>query len=351
MRCAVPGLATLALFVSSVHSPALAFAAPGDVSVPTAAQVEALCPDIGHDGLHLGKPMSEQGPAALVALRMPDERFAPFSESDLTFTAWSGLLAAVTWRRAAPEGVSLIEWQDELVNRLENAGWAAVAEPVIPANWYSRQLVKSFEHDGGTRELLLDVDTFGLYSVRCADAALLVLNETEGRGELAEGTPRPVRPPSSTEFDQIIGRLDCEDEAILAAFAGTDDLQAAGAKVEQILGPPGDLNAGAEYHTKLRTWLRWRMLESGLISEDELWAIEDSVPVERPDPSADMTRFLTAAAGIIKAGDASDGGAMCRGYRKMLTGENRISAAKAERERAVNTALEAEARRRDIAVD
>lgn len=351
MRFTVLGPVALALLGVGVPTSALALDSADAVVVPTAAQVEAWCPDIGLQGLHMGKPKTAQDSAALDALRLPGEQFAPFDESELTFTAWSGLLAGVTWRRAASEGVSLVEWQDEVVSRLENAGWEVVAEPVTPAGWESQQLAKSFEIGGASRQLVVDVDVSGLYSIRCADAALLDRHEKESRGELAEGAPRPVQPEGSPQFDEIIARLDCDDESILAAISGAESLQAAGAMLERILGFPDDLNAEADFQTRLGTWLRWRMNASGRISEEELWALEDSVPVERPDPTADLTGFLNAATGVIAASEIPDAGAMCRGYRDLLVNGNRISEAEAERERMVNVALEAEARRRGIIVD
>jgi hypothetical protein len=341
-------LLVIALVSAAINGPV---EASTPLPVPAVAQIEGMCPELGLAGLRFGAIEAEQDAGQLKDLRRPDDRFAPFRDVEIEFTSWSGKLASITFRRAAPEGVSLEKWQAETVDGLVQAGWREVDGSGTIASMASRQLEKRLTLATGERILVVDVDAFGLYAIRCAEREMLDLYLLESEGDLAEGSPRPVRPATSIGFSEIMQRIDCADPVLLERLAGAASLTETGRRIEEHVGYSGDLNPEASYERKLGTWLRWRLRSSGKITQEEMWQIEDSVPMEPADPIVELTDFFDGFSSVVSGQERADPERMCQGFRDMLESLNRSGSAERAHEAALNRRLEEEARRRGISVD
>lgn len=321
------------------------------VPVPTAAQIEGMCPELGLTGLRFGAARADQDADQLASLRHLDGRFAPFDEAEVNFTQWSGKLSSVTFRGAPAEEETKVEWQAAVVAQLESAGWREFIEDRSAASIKSRQLAKRILRPDGDRNLVIEVDVFGEYAIHCADPEMRKLYWREADGDLAEGAERPAKPVALRNLSDVIAAIDCDDPVLLDKLKGAGSLRNTGTVLEQHIGLAAGLDEEAVYEERLGTWLRWRMRNSGKITLHEMWAIEDSVAVKSPDDPALVVGLLEAFYQVSVAHSAGDPAQICVAYRGIFEAENRTSTLKAAQEGALNRRLEEEAARRGISLE
>ncbi|HSM53972.1 MAG TPA: hypothetical protein VK839_07320 [Erythrobacter sp.] len=336
----------LPAIVVFAHGSAAVAAVP---PVPSAQQVEALCPGLGGNQLTFG--IAEEN-VTEAALAQAQERAvaAGFEKAQLQYTSWSNKLYGVEYVLDVPGGDDLSDWGDLFGEMIMERGWAFSEDSFTPlsAGRYEKEI------DG---ERVLGVE-LGLHSTHrgitllCADGELQLEDQAERDGALAPGSPRPAAPPPQPPLDEFLARLDCTDPALLDLFAKAEDMDDAGALVEARLGPPSGMHAEANYQNRLVKWLRWRLLASGEIDEAALWAIEEQAAALYPlNITEGLVELMGTLGNVLEAQQSKDMGALCQAYRQAMLVTNEQSGEDARRDAALAAALEAEARRRGIAID
>ncbi|QYU68511.1 hypothetical protein J4558_27590 [Leptolyngbya sp. 15MV] len=260
----------------------------------------------------------------------------------------------MVWRGAGFEGMENLTWREDVGAALAGAGWALVAEPEFDPMGAPTVYARAFDTATGPRAMTVEFDTPGAFELRCGDSALIALMRAEADGELAPGSPRPLPPVplDPAALEAWLARIDCADAEIAGAFAQTDQIDAALVVLERRVGKAPEIDAEADYQRRLGTWLRWTMRNSGAISQEELWAVEEAAtPADASAEILEATAILELTAELMKAQQARDGKALCNGVRQMAETIHRTSTNSAAREQALNAALEAEARQRGIAID
>ena len=341
---ATAGLVGTSLVLSST---ALAQVPP----VPSVSSVEALCPGQEGNPLQFGTPEDALDPASLARLE-ERARAAGFEKVEPQFTSWSGKMLGVELIRDVPDGAALDQWGESFHDRLTKAGWI-VSEDTFMAG-AEAHYEKEIAGDAEPELLAIEVSLHGVrrgITILCADAGLQVENQDEIDGVLAEGSPRPVPPPPQPALEEFLARLDCEDPALLDAFAKAMNLDDAGALVETRLAPE-EVTAQADYQFRTVTWLRWRMLGSGKVPESVLWDIEEQVREQHPlnfeDDLLAMAKILEE---VMEAEKAKDPAKLCAGYKGMVAYLFNQSAHEERSNSALAVAYEAEAARRGIPLD
>ena len=341
----------LPAIVVFAHGSAAVAAVP---PVPSAQQVEALCPGLGGNPLAFG---TAEGNVTEAALAQAKELAvaAGFEKAQLQYTSWSHKLYGVEYVLDVPGGDDLSDWGDLFGERIMERGWDFSEDPFTPLS--AGRYEKEIDVDDG--QWVLGVE-LGLHSTHrgitllCADAKLQLEDKNERDGELAPGTQRP-KPPSPKKVQaakDYVARFDCDNAEFVAALSAAEELDDNGPIVEALLGPVVDLEPESSYQSRLGTWMRWTMRHSGKITEEEIWAIEDVVAQNIGwNPAEQFTEFLGSFVDVVSAQEAGDGAGKCRGLRTMFLSDRDGSSNEGRRNAAVNAALEAEARRRGIAID
>lgn len=338
----------LPAIVVFAHGSAAVAAVP---PVPSAQQLEALCPGIGGNQLTFGTTEDNVTEAALAQAQ---ERAvaAGFEKAQLQYTSWSNKLYGVEYVLDVPGGDDLSDWGDLFGERIMERGWAFSEDSFTPLS--AGRYEKEIDGDDGQRVLGVEL---GLHSTHrgitllCADAELQLADKDERDGSLAQGSPRPVAPEPQPPVEEFLARLDCSDPGLLEDFAKAQDLDDAGVLVEARLSPP-ELNSEANYQHRLVKWLRWRLLWSDKIDENGLFDIERKVAKEVPeDFDGDFIEMVGVLEAVMSADKLSDPAALCTAYRDAVRVIAKQSASGARRNAALAIAYEAEAERLGITLD
>lgn len=327
--------------VSLAPAPALA-AMPQPIPIE---KIEGLCPSIGTTGLSFGVARDGQDSASLDVLMQESGERAPFVEGAANFTPWSDKLTGVTWYASQEEeNAKPEEWLDHMAVTLEKGGW--VQESPGTERGFTEYLPVTFHKDfsiaDAQKTLEIKVSAFGNYELTCSDPYLVLLSENEGLGALEPGSPRPVL--ADVGMAALPDPATCERPEVQDMFSTSEKLEAAGHRVDELI-PVADRDGEVARHgERLRTWLAWKLSESGKVDQQRLWEIEESaVPSADEDHLEDMMGFLADATEMIDAQKVGDGATVCRGMIAMFAKKRLADAAEADRWAKINAALEAEA--------
>ena len=353
MRYTRTGLAVLAL-TASIASPAAARAAVPPIAVPDAAMIERLCPGTSPTWLKLGIAREQQDRAVLASLDALDARFAPFTDIEQDYTNWSGRLAALTYRAPSPDGDANRAWIDAMTAMLEASGWQTSTrrEIAAPAVFETRLFEKPVKIDGETRQFLLEIDAAGALMLRCGDVALLEIGRAETEGRLAPDAPRPKPPLETGAAPALPDRARCKDQALQGAFA-RERINEYAPEIDALSEASLWIGARESYGRRLNVWLKSKLVDSGQLTLDRLWEIEEALMPARDAGEAvenEFTGFLTAAAAMATAQKAGDSHGICTAFVDVMLAQIAKDQREITRWARLNEALEAEAKRLGIAL-
>lgn len=316
------------------------------VAVPSIETIETrLCPVGGAGALRLGQTEAAQDPALRRAFSGDAAPIAPFTESTANYTQWSDRLSAVEFRGASPDGDDNDAFVVGMIKALEAGGWTRAVRKMPEsllrdADTYEKVLATA----DGPRLMMLQFAASGVIELRCGDFELLRLSEDEALDWLAPGSPRPVMPKTPAGRPGTIRPEDCAKPEIRDNL---DQLLDDGSYPELT----GEM-ALDRYQTRLKTWLRWKIVASGKANADALWKIEEKVaPLSGQQLEKDFGAVMEPLLAYDKVAKKDDPEAKCRVAVGVLAGEAQRSTSEAARLAKVNAALEAEANRLGVKLD
>ncbi len=242
-----------------------------------AAQIDRICPGLTMPDLSLGKPRSQQDSYFLKQVNRLPEAFAPFTEADLEYTPWSGLLAGITYRAASPDGEVNRNLAQTLESSLLAAGWTKsdrtdLASPLVFA---AQHFSKEVETPQGKRALFLEFDTPGAVMLRCGDRRLFEIQKKEYEGELEPGSRRPRQPPTASKEAKVAAISDCDDTLLLQSFGKATTIDESSPAFVEFIAGGASLSEYEQYQARIVTWLKWALLDSTKIDRERIWELED----------------------------------------------------------------------------
>lgn len=341
----IHSIAPAALLAALCAAPAQAA-----MTVPDIETIETrLCPVGGATALRLGVTEAAQDPALRRAFSGRTAPIAPFTEAHAVYTHWSEKLSAVEFNGASPDGDDNAAFEEGMVKALDAGGWTVSLRkmPVLTpmgVGAYEKVLVTA----DGPRLMMLQFDASGAVALRCGDFELLRLSGDEELEWLAPGSSRPVMPVSPAG---ALGTLRPEDCAKPEIRDNLDQVLDEGARPE-INGKFDQAVAQDRYQTRLKTWLRWKIVASGRANGNALWKIEEqTAPFSGDQLEKDFNAFLAPVAAYGQAGNTDDAEAKCRVAAGVMLAESKRAATDAARLAKINAALEAEGKRLGVNLD
>jgi hypothetical protein len=243
----------------------------------------------------------------------------PFSKALARTTSWSDRVASVELTVPVEDETAGKAQEQALIAALEAAGWTRAEDPanadigliLIESNHILRPLGSD---DTETAPVFAGVSWYpGELRLTCTSATWTRRDRAEMDGQLSADSPRPAPLPAITAVRPT--KDNCADPVYVAnvdALFGTD---ARNAWVDQSA-------MRARQAQRTETWLRWKLLGSGKVSEDQLWALEDRV-VEPgdDDPEAKLIQGMEMFAlmpEIEKAKAKGDTAALCPLYIRVI---------------------------------
>ncbi len=345
-------LVSLAAAAAGLVTPAPALAQQPTIAFVDAAKAASLCPGLGLTGMVLGASRAQQDQTLARRLNNLPADFAPFTEAELDFTAWSDRLAGVTYRAASPDGDVNRAWAEALEDNLLSAGWTPLdsRDLASPLAFDGKLFKKRVEGPQGARTLLLEFDIPGALMLRCGDLDLFEIGQEESEGRLAPGTPRPVAPPTAPPAP-LPKAADCDDPALLAAFETPNQVDESAPAFRAFIAGGEQIFARKRHGERLRAWLTWTLLGSGRVDQERIWDIEEAATPDDDAQTPLLQGLLGAMGGTVEAMQTGDAGKTCRSLVSVMAATAEKDEYDATRDARINQALEAEARRLRIAVD
>lgn len=343
--------AVLIAVVLVAGEPAFAAAPPPVISADLVAR---LCPVTGIAGLKLGATRDEQPSELLRSMRSLPDSFRPFTDAEVETTAWSGRVAAVTYRAASPDGEvndALLESFDETMTA---AGWAPVVleHAITPLSVLGgHALAREVDGPQGKQKLLLEFDASGALALRCGDPELLELDQRERDGTLEPGTARPVEPAYDPTL-RLPEPAVCQSPGLEQIFAAPGTLNEDAPELAQFAAASVQESDRAHFAKRLNVWLEWKLLNSGKVDDSRLVKLREQAAKQDVDGQmGQMMGFLAAGGDMMKAQEAGNAVAACEAMRRVMG----FTYDKARQGWAywsrVNAALEGEAKRLGVAVE
>lgn len=317
-----------------------------------AKRVASLCPALGLPGVFLGEPRSSQDPGLAERLNNLPPAFAPFTEADLDFTPWSDQLASVTYHAASPDAAANKAWAEALGKSLLLAGWTVSArkELASPLGVNARLFEKEADTSQGKRTMLVEFDTPGARMLRCGDVRLLELAKIESEGRLESGSRRPVAPQNNAP-GRMPNEADCMNPALLAAFRQPRLIDETVPEFRELAAGGELISEQRRFGDRMHTWLVWKLLGSGQISQERIWELEDMADPEGSDGTVAMQERTIEALGMVaQAQSQNDPSKVCKSLVKAMIATAEKDGRDVIRWAKVNQALETEAQRLGIDV-
>lgn len=279
--------------------------------------------------------------------------FAPFTEADLDLTGWSDRLAGISYLAASPDGAVNQAWSDTLQESLEAEGWTRSPRRHLAATGMldARMYEKIVPTGQGLRTLLVQFDTPGALMLSCGDAALLELARAEYEGRLAPGTPRPV-PPVGGETTQLPAETDCTDPSLLSVFSDPKKIDETDPAFQKLTAGGDTIADRKRYQDRLHTWLTWRLLGSGKVTQDRIWELGSKANPGTDNVAMEMMQTMLGELNrVTEAQEKNDPAAMCKAMAGFIIATARKDQLDTEHWIRANTALEEEARRLGLQLD
>jgi hypothetical protein len=326
-----------------------------DVRQLNAELVAAVCPGIGLPGIKLGEPATAQDQKFVAQINRLPEEFLPFSDADLEFTTWSDKLAGITYIGASPDGEVNRAWAKALEISLVAAGWSASnrSDLASPLTFNARYFEKTVDSSEGKRTIFLEYDTPGALMLRCGDLALLELMADETAGNLAPGSKRPEMPVMDMAQTVLPNAQQCKNPALLEAFAKPGFVDENVTALRELAASGGALREYSRHSERVAEWLEWRLLGSGLVSRERIWALEDQVAPHRSEERLESSMFVFEALLPFLANDNEnhDPQAACRSFIDVIVNTMRQEQSDAEYNAKRIAILENEAERVGVDVN
>lgn len=320
------------------------------VTIPSIETIETrLCPVGGVGALLLGQPSAAQDPALLKAFSGTEAPIDPFGESRAVYTQWSGRLSATEFNGASPDGTDNNAFIAGMIERVETAGWQR-AEGKPPGSLMMEPEVykKVLQTADGPRLMVLEFEASGNVALRCGDPELLQMSQAESEERLAPGSPRPVMPGGPALPAGVLRAEDCDRPEIrdnLLKLLNDGDRP-------EMTGAMDLANQSEQFQSRLRTWLRWKMAQSGKVDDETLWKLEERIaPLTGDQVEKEFIGVADDITGFDRSRKAGDKKGECRALIGMAAGMAEASIIEAARLAKVNAALESEAKRLGIALD
>jgi hypothetical protein len=345
------------LAAAAALQPAQSPSAPAASSqaAPTRETLQRMCSAAGALGYPFGAPGAPHSTRLENMLGLAVElgqEFEPFARAQITATPWSGRLAFVTYQiessDAAAEAPELIE---ALAAAAEEAGWRRNAEMEDPANLSLETIPVSgervFEVSEDGRVVASIATDLGGLTLTCGHKTLIRSLIDEGFGELPPGTPRPQPTALPAATNRSPG--DCERPEVQQEM-----LTIAGGRPADAIGP---LLHRASYAERLTQWKLWRLRASGRVSQERLGQIaRTALQSASPggDPLAGFALFpemFGAIDRLTALAKDRDAAAACRASVELVDIFERMEEISGAQWRAIDAAIEAEARRHGISLD
>lgn len=291
----------------------------------------------------------------LLGLRSPlAAHFAPFEEVEMQATPWSGRLAFVQYSiptRGAESTAREASLIDALSRAAAEAGWRRLPEMEdfenLPLYLMGLGGERFYEVSDDGQVVASLAGGMGAVTLSCGHKALLRSNAEEALGELPAGTPRPQPPaiPAAMPF----AAADCDRPEVQREMLAIVDGRAS--------NPIARLLYRASYAERLSQWKMWRLRGSGRVSRDRLLALsmgalESGSP--RGDPLAAFALFselLDVLQRLADQTEAQQPPAACRTSFELVDVFERMEAITGAQWRAMDVALDGEARRLGVSLD
>lgn len=320
----------------------------------TADKVERLCPVTGSPGLALGDPSDHQPTELKRGLRQLSADLAPFTKGRLELTPWSERVTAVTYSAEPGDTDQHGELLEAFDAMMIAAGWQPVTvdnEKMLPLNIldqraYRREVMAK----NGPQTLLVEFATDGAVQMRCGDPALLELAQREREGRLDPGSPRPIAPP----FDparRVPDAKICKTARLQEFALAKSGLDEFSPDIYEFGSAAFESRRRAGHGKRLNTWLEWKLLGSGRVSEDRLFELQEPFAKLREIGLGKMMQMLVPVTAFANAREQGNGEAACEAMRQVLVAETKQSLADIAYWDKVNAALEAEAKRAGAALE
>ena len=317
---------------------------------PTAQAIEAMCSDAGTLGYAFGAkgvPRSSKLEMMLGGHEL-DARFAPFTRAETHATPWSGRLAFATYTVRHAEGAPTRPMLDALSAAFEGRGWRrnAELEDIGKVPMYLMPIAGERVYELPESGLIAGFGSaLGEFTLTCGHKGLIRENADEAFGKLPPGTPRPEAPPPPPPT--AYRAEDCDraevQEEMLRLTEG-----AASAPLAEVL-------QRATYAERLSQWKIWRLRSSGRVSEDAMMKmLLGSLDGAGGDPLAAFAMLeplLETLATFGEQIEAKDRAGACRTSFKVNEVFRKIETTTAAQWKAMDAAVEREAKRVGVSLD
>ncbi|MCU0733286.1 MAG: hypothetical protein MUE84_17120 [Hyphomonas sp.] len=317
--------------------------------------VDRLCPFTGQPGLVLGATLQAQPAGLERSLRNLPPESAPFTRGQLELTPWSRRIAAITYsaphtldpdqaealRTSVYQALTAVGWQETEVN----------SEQILPLNIVDKAAFERIVPSSvGPQKLLLEFAIDGSIELRCGDPQLLILAQQEREGRLEPGATRPVAPPYD-ETKKLPDAAICQTQRLqqfALAQGGADEFSP---EFVDFGGAAFEESERSGHGERVKTWLEWKLLRSGKITEDRLNELHKPYLPLREAGVESMMQMLVHTVAFGEARERGDGQAACEAMRQVILMEHARNRTEIVYWEKVNTALEGEAKRLGVALD
>ncbi|NJS13873.1 MAG: hypothetical protein HC788_03670 [Sphingopyxis sp.] len=243
----------------------------------------------------------------------------PFAKALARTTSWSDRVYSVELSLPiAEESVGKAQ-EKALIAALKAAGWTSVEmagslDIGMLLNESNYILMPPGVDDPATAPIFAGVSWFpSRLRLTCISADWVRRDRKEMDGQLPEDAQRPAAMSAITATRPTNDR--CADPANVAnieAMFGND-----------VRDDWADQSARQSQQTRrIETWMRWKLLQSGKVSEEQLWALEDRAAApDREDPGANLIQGMEMLALLpeIQAAKAKrDKAKLCPLYVRLI---------------------------------
>jgi len=344
------GVLAGALLITPVSEPTQL---PEQIATP---QIEYLCPLPALANLTLGATLASQDIVMLEnlkSLKKLGPHFAPFTQADLEITPWSQRIAGVSYVAESPDGSTNEKWGAAFEQSLLEAGWLVVSrkESKSPFVAEPRSFEKQIETPLGRRTVFLRFDTPGALFLRCGDLKLFDVQKNERDGVLEPGSLRPVPPAPNINAAQAAD-ADCENATLLEAFKEPQIVDEANPALQAFVADAQEVADQRRYGSRLLTWLKWKLVVSGRVSEERIWQIQDeAAPRDLDAAAAAVTDLLGSVVAMDSAQQQANPKAICTTMLRFMDWQIKSDATDIAYHSKWTQALEKEAQRLGVNID
>lgn len=276
---------------------------------------------------------------------------APFDRAGPLATPWSGRLALVEYSGELVDEAAASAMLGALFAAAERAGWTrnAELEDVGGLPLYLMPLAgeRVYAMPGDT-DIVASFGRLGKQvTLSCGHKDLLKANAREAFGELPAGTPRPVAP--ELKLTSASSAADCDRPEVQREMLTVMD-----GRANEVMS---QMMRRIKHTERLTEWKKWKLESSGKVGKDRLLQLTlDALDAASPggDPLAGFALFPELLAVMDRLAAQAQGGdtaAACRSSFDMAAVFRKMESVSSGQWRALDAALEAEAKKVGVALD